>query len=73
MIYAHYGDVDDVRDAGARGGPEQTPRPLDVGLRGLSERARGAVDYRVDSVYGRLQPLPRDQVPSHRAGSSAAT
>ena len=50
---------------------EQAPCSLDVYLAGFAKGARRTVDYGIDALYGRLQPLSCEKVPSYGAGSAA--
>ena len=56
------GDVDDVRDPVPSRRPEQAIGPPNIHLFGLTQRARGAMDYRVDIANVLFQPLSRQQV-----------
>jgi hypothetical protein len=59
-----------VRDTGPLLRPKEALRPLDVHL-ARSDEARGAVDDRLDTLHGSLQPLARGQVPPDPAVSPA--
>src|SRR5215210_934532 len=59
-----------MRDSGLCGGFEQAFCPLDIYLAGLAEGARGAVDYGIDALYGRLQSHSREEIPSYGARSA---
>ena len=56
-----------MRDTCLRCGFEQASRSLDVYLVGLAKGARRTVDYGIDALYGRPQPLSREKVSSYGA------
>ena len=67
-LYADDGDLSELRDTLPCGHFEQASRSLDVYLVGLAERARRTVNYGIDALYGRLQPLSHAKIPFHGAG-----
>ena len=70
-VHADDGDKVEVRDAGPARHPEQAFRAFDVDLP-RPDRARGAMDHRLDAFHGGLEPLSRRQVSPERVGPAAA-